>query len=265
MKKDFSVLMPVYCKEKPEHLKQSIESILNQTIRPKEIVIVKDGILTEELEEVIKQYKVKEVQIDENVGLGKALKIGVENCSYDIIARMDSDDISLPNRFEIELKEFEKNPNLVLVGGQFVEFNESGIGKKREVPKDIDSIIKYSKSRNPFNHVTVMFKKKEILDVGNYHHMPYFEDYYLWILLIKNNYELLNLDEVLVYVRSGEEMLKRRGGIKYVSAIYNFEKELYRLKYIRLNKFLSNMIIRTTVSLIPNKARKIIYTNILRK
>ncbi len=265
MKKNFSVLMSVYYKEKPEYLNQSIESILNQTVKPKEIVIVKDGPLTNELEDVIKKYKVKEVQLEKNVGLGKALKIGVENCKYELIARMDSDDISVPNRFELELKEFKKNPNLTLVGGQVVEFNELGLGKKRKVPEDMKSIIKYSKKRNPFNHMTVMFKKKDILNVGNYKHMPFFEDYYLWILLIKNNYEVLNLSEILAYVRSGEEMTKRRGGIKYIQPTYNFEREIYRLKYIKLNTFLVNIFIRGTVSLVPNKVRRKIYTKVLRE
>lgn len=261
----FSVLMSVYNKEKPEYLEQSIHSILNQTIKPNEIVIVKDGILTKELNDIIKKYKLKEVQLEQNVGLGEALKIGVQNCKYDLIARMDTDDISVPNRFELELKEFKKNPKLTLVGGQFIEFDEIGIGKKREVPCDKEEIKKYSYRRNPFNHVTVMFRKNDILEIGNYSHMPYFEDYYLWVRLIEKNYEFLNLDDVLVYVRSGKNMIKRRGGLRYIKSIYTFEKQIYDIKYINFNKFASNVIIRTTVSIVPNKVREKIYTIFLRK
>lgn len=264
MNKKFSVLMSVYYKENPEYLKQSIESIINQTVKPNEIVIVKDGKLTKELNEVIKKYKVKTVQLKENVGLGKALKIGIEKCKYDIIARMDSDDISTQNRFELQLKEFEKDESLSLVGGQVIEFDEKEIGKKRCAPINIEEIKKFSKKRNPFNHMTVMFKKQDVLKVGNYHHMPFFEDYYLWILLLKNNYKLINVDNVLAYVRSGKEMTKRRGGLKYLLLTYKFEKQIYNLKYIKLNEYLTNLLIRTVVCLVPNKIRRIIYTKILR-
>lgn len=264
MNKKFSVLMSVYYKEKPEYLEQSIDSIINQTIKPNEIVIVKDGPLTKELDNVIKNYKVKVVELKENVGLGKALKIGVENCKYDIIARMDSDDISVENRFELQLKEFEKDENLTLVGGQVIEFNENTLGKRRSVPTNVEEIKKFSKKRNPLNHMTVMFKKQDILSVGNYQHMPYFEDYYLWVLLLKNNYKIINIDNVLAYVRSGEDMTKRRGGIKYLRPTYTFEKNIYKLKYIKINEYLLNLLIRTTVCLVPNKLRRKIYTKVLR-
>ena len=264
MKKDFSVLMSVYYRERPEYLKKSIESIINQTVAPKEIVIVKDGKLTKELDEIIDNYDVKKIELKENVGLGKALKIGVENCKYNIIARMDSDDISVPNRFETQLKEFDKDPQLVLVGGQVHEFDENNLGRKRIVPTDKDEIIKFSKKRNPFNHMTVMFKKEPVLEVGNYHHMQYFEDYYLWVLLLKNNYKLINVNDVLVYVRGGSSLTKKRGGIKYINSTYNFEKSIYKLKYIKFNEFALNLMIRIPICLVPNKIRRSVYTRFLR-
>ena len=183
----FSVLMSIYKKEEPKYFSEALESVLNQTVMPNEIVIIEDGILTKELQDVIIKYKekypdiIKNYPLKENKGLGLALNYGVTKCKHNLIARMDTDDIALPTRFEKQLEIFEKNPSYDIVGGNILEFAEgTNITNTRIVPEKKEEIYKYAKKRNPMNHVTVMFKKDTILEVGNYENLPYFEDYYLW-------------------------------------------------------------------------------------
>ena len=218
----YSVLMSVYYKENPEYLKIAIESMLNQTVKPDEFIIVEDGPLTEELNNVIDEYckAFKDlftiIKLKENKGLGPALAEGVKASRNELIARMDSDDISLPTRCEKQLKIFEKNNELAVVGTNMTEFidDEENIISKRIVPQYHNEIVKYMKKRCPLNHVTVMFKKSIILGVGNYIEWHYNEDYYLWLRLYLQNAIFHNIQEDLVNVRVGIEMYKRRGGYK---------------------------------------------------
>lgn len=229
---EFSVLMSVYYKENPEYLKLSLDSVIKQTVPAAEIVLIKDGPLTKELDDIINQYGDKYAglfrvfSLEENVGLGKALNYGVQCCKYDLIARMDTDDIAVPNRFELQIKEFIKDNELVLCGAQIAEFedNPQVINGYRKVPLTQKEIIKFSKKRNPFNHMTVMFRKQAILDAGKYQEMPYFEDYWLWIRILQKRYVVKNIDKILVNVRAGAEMLDRRGGLSYARASYIFLK-----------------------------------------
>ena len=222
---DVSLLMSVYIKENPEYFRQSLKSALGQTVKAKEIVLILDGPITTELQEVIIDFKkdnlevLKVVPLDNNVGLGKALAIGVEVCKYDLVARMDTDDIMLPSRIEKQYSEFTKDPNLTIVGSNIDEFYDSpkSIVGRRIVPETNREIREFSKKRNPFNHMTVMFKKKAVLDVGNYQPMMGFEDYYLWVRLLKAGYKGKNIQESLVYARTGEGMYARRGGKNILS------------------------------------------------
>ena len=136
----FSVLMSLYEKEKPEYLKQCMKSILHQTIIPNQIVIVKDGPLTDELEDVLTDYVEQNpklytiVSLDTNQGLGLALAEGIRHCRYDLVARMDTDDLSVRTRFERQLKEFRADPGLDICGSHIVEFEdnpEKGIPEKK--------------------------------------------------------------------------------------------------------------------------------------
>lgn len=223
---EFSVLMSVYYKENPEYLKLSLDSVIKQTVPAAEIVLIKDGPLTKELDDIINQYSDKYAglfrvfSLEENVGLGKALNYGVQRCKYDLIARMDTDDIVVPERFELQVNEFIKDKELVLCGGYIAEFARDPliISGYRKVPLTQAAILKFAKKRNPFNHMTVMFKKKAVLEAGNYQDMPYFEDYWLWVRLLQKGYAVKNIDYVLVNVRAGVDMLGRRGGWEYAKA-----------------------------------------------
>lgn len=270
---EFSVLMSVYYKENPEYIKLSLDSVIKQTVPAAEIVLIKDGPLTKELDDIINQYGDKYAglfrvfSLEENVGLGKALNYGVQCCKYDLIARMDTDDIAVPNRFELQIKEFIKDNELVLCGAQIAEFedNPQVINGYRKVPLTQKEILKFSKKRNPFNHMTVMFRKQAILDAGKYQEMPYFEDYWLWIRILQKRYVVKNIDKILVNVRAGAEMLDRRGGLSYARASYIFLKATYDSGLICYSEYLVGLVIRISFVMMPTCIRKFLYNKILRK
>lgn len=268
----YSVLMSVYCKEKPEFLKESIKSMLVQSITPDEIVLVKDGPLTGELDSVIDEFRSNElfkiVSLNENVGLGKALNIGLNECKNEIIARMDTDDISISNRCEKQLELFIKNEDLSVVGtavAEFIDDPDNVIAYKEVKPTYRD--IKYNmKFRNPLNHPSVMFKKSAVLKAGSYKHWFLNEDYYLWIRMIQQGFVFQNINEPLVKMRITNETYLRRGGWRY----FITQKQLfdYMLKNGMINYFeyiFNNLIRLTTRVLIPNRMRKILYLKVLRK
>lgn len=270
---EFSVLMSVYKKEKPKYLKESIESIINQTVKPNEIIVLKDGILTEELDETIQYFEdkfndlIKVVSFEKNRGLGETLKDGVKLAKYDLIARMDSDDISEPDRFEIQIEKFKNNPELDIVGGCVSEFieNKENIISYKKMPEYNEEIFEYSHRRNPFAHPTVMFKKNKVLEAGNYRDCYLCEDYDLWIRMIKNNAQCYNIQRKLVNMRISEEFYKRRGGLKYFKSISKFKIRQYKEEYYSLKDLIISCGSHFIICIIPNCIRKRIYMKVLRK
>jgi glycosyltransferase involved in cell wall biosynthesis len=270
---DVSLLMSVYIKEKPEYFRQSLKSALDQTVKVKEIVLILDGPITTELQNVIIDFKksnlevLKVVPLDTNVGLGKALAIGVEVCKFDLIARMDTDDIMLPDRIEKQYSEFSNDPELTIVGSNIDEFYDSpeSIVGRRIVPETNEKIRDFSKRRNPFNHMTVMFKKDAVLEVGNYQPMMGFEDYYLWVRLLRAGFKGKNIQESLVYARTGEDMYARRGGKNYFVNGLKGRKAIYRSGLGSLTDYLVSCSAHIIVSLLPNKIRGQVYERKLRK
>ncbi len=270
---DISLLMSVYVKEKPEYFKEALKSVVTQTLPVKEIVLVLDGPITSDLQKVIDDCQTNNpelinlVPLKENVGLGKALAIGVEACKYELIARMDTDDIMLPERIEKQYAEFVNDPELTIVGSNIDEFYDSPqkIVGRRIVPESNEEIRKFSKKRNPFNHMTVMFKKSAILNVGNYQPMMGFEDYYLWVRLLKAGYKGKNVQESLVYARTGEDMYARRGGKKYFVDGLKGRTAIYRAGLGSFTDYFVSCSAHVVVSLLPNRIRGQIYESKLRK
>ncbi|MBQ9891096.1 MAG: glycosyltransferase [Firmicutes bacterium] len=267
----FSVLMSVYKNDKADEVAYAIDSVLNQTNRPAQIVLVIDGSVSDELHELILRYANNEkivdvVPLEENVGLGKALSIGLMYCQYEYVARMDSDDYSLPDRFEKQVSFLEAHPEIAVLGGQIAEYdstmkNELAV---RLVPLSSDDIANKMRVRNGMNHVTVMYKKSAVLTAGNYQHCPYFEDYYLWCRMIKAGYKFHNLDSVLVNVRTGEGMYQRRGGKAYNEAITGFQKKILELGVVNHFQYLLNLAIRLCLANMPNSLRGYLYKTKLR-
>lgn len=268
----FSVLMSVYFKESPINLDLAINSIVTQTLKPDEFIIVEDGPLTPELECCIKKYceiykYIKVIRLPKNVGLGKALNHGLKFCSYDYVARMDSDDISVKDRFEKQLSFLSKNMEYDVIGGNIMEFDSiSGLDlSQRVVPGTEKEINQFLKKRNPMNHVSVIFRKSSVIESGGYIDCPYFEDYYLWARMIAKGKRFINMNEILVRVRAGLDMSGRRGSFRYLKSIVNFQKKLLNLKIINVFTYLTNIFLRSMVALFPNKLRYSIYQLKLRK
>lgn len=267
----FSVLLSIYYKERPDFLRQSLDSLFSQTLLPTEVVLVKDGPLTKTLDIIIEEYskrylQLKIVSLSVNQGLGKALNEGLKYCSYDLVARMDTDDIAKPNRFEKQLKVFNNHPEIDIVSSWIDEFegDTNHILSIRKLPEYHKEIYQFSKKRSPINHPAVMFRKSSVLAAGGYKHFPLFEDYYLWVRMLINGAKFYNIQESLLYFRSSSEMFKRRGGINYALIELKFERELLRIKFIDKSIFIKNILIRFISRLIPNKLRTIIYKHLLR-
>lgn len=269
----YSVLMSVYCKEKSEYLEYSIKSMLNQTIMPNEFVIVKDGKLTKELEEILDKYKTlypeifKLISLEKNLGLGLALKVGVENCSNELIARMDSDDYSFPTRIQKQLEKFNSDKELDIIGTNVKEFQDdiNNVISLVKLPELNDEIYKFSKKRCPFRHPSIMLKKSFIMKIGNYREFYLCEDYDLYVRLIRKNAKCYNIQEELVCMRINKDFYKRRGGIKYLSSIMKFKNEQLNLKYFTVGEYIKTVVPHIIVCLMPNTFRDFVYRNLLRK
>lgn len=267
-----SVLLSVYYKENVHHLSQALDSILHQSVLPTEIILVKDGSLTEELETTLTQYQQKYpllhiVSLPVNQGLGKALNEGLKHCTYDIVARMDTDDIALPDRFEKQVDFMENHPEIDACSAWIDEFIDSpnNIISRRTLPETPEELYKFGKSRNPLNHPAVMFRKSAVIKAGGYQHFPLFEDYYLWVRMIMNGSKLYNLQEPLLYFRSSTEMYKRRGGLKYALTEIKFQILLHKIGYISFYQMLKNCCTRFIARIIPNQLRSFLYKRILHK
>ncbi|MCG6191230.1 glycosyltransferase [Maribellus maritimus] len=262
----FSVLLSVYSKEKPEYLEKALQSIWdNQTVRPAEIVLVKDGPLTKGLEDLINSHlndkPLKIIPLKNNVGLGRALAIGLEHCSYEIVARMDADDIAAKDRFKKQLEYFEYFPDTALLSSDIAEFDvdPSLIKSIRSLPKTHDKIIQFAKRRNPMNHMAVMFRKSAVIEAGNYQAFQGYEDYYLWVRMLQKGFRSANLDENLIYARVGNNMISRRQGLHFFKEELRLQKEFLNIHMINHFEYLRNIILRAFPRLMPVFVLKIIY------
>lgn len=268
----FSVAMSVYKNDRAEWVELSIQSILNQTAPPDEIVLIVDGPVPTELDNVIKKHEdspqFNVIRFAENKGLGKALNEAVSNAKNEIIARMDSDDIAVADRFERQLNLFAEDDELALCGGSITEFigsPENPVGIRAVFEKNED-IYNDLKKRCPFNHMTVMFKKQAVLEVGNYIDWHYNEDYYLWIRMAEKGVKFANITDTLVNVRVGKEMYARRGGFKYFKSEAGLQNYMLKHKVIGFGTYVINIAKRFIVQvLLPNKLRGWVFKTFARE
>lgn len=270
----FTVLMSVYYKEKPEWLDYSIKSIMNQTIMCNEFLLIEDGKLTLELEKVINKYITKfpgifnVIKINNNVGLGPALALGIEKSKNEIIIRMDSDDYSIPTRCERLLSTLLDKPNCDVIGSYEVEFendinNEFAIHK---VPEESEKISEMMKKRCSILHPTVLYKRTSVLKAGNYRNVKLYEDYDLFMRMIrKYNMNSYNIPENLYYIRINDDFFKRRGGLKYMNTAISFKYKQFKNKNISFLDFAISAGGQAIVCLLPNKVRKNFYLKFLRR
>ena len=268
----FSVLMSVYRKENPEFLRQALDSVFDQTAVPAEVVLVEDGPLTDELHALLDDYgnshpELKRVPLPENRGLGLALQEGMLHCSNELVARMDTDDISVATRFERQLAEFEKNPDIDICGSHIKEFEGTPdhIVAERRVPLTHDDCKRYQRRRDAFNHVSVMFRKTAVLKAGNYQHCPLMEDTLLWANMFKTGATAMNIDDYLVLVRIGKDMYERRGGMAYFKKYRKARRVIYQTGFISWWDYTYTIVIQFVVAIMPNSLRGFVFKKLLHK
>lgn len=272
MSTPFSVLMSLYVKEKPEYARACFDSLLAQTVPASEWVIVEDGPLTDELYALLDEYEakcpglIKRVPLQENQGLGKALRAGVPQCTYDLIARMDTDDIAREDRFAQQLALFENDPALDICGSHIKEFDGdiSNILSIRKVPIEEAAILKYQKRRDSFNHMTVMYKKEAVLRAGNYQEALLMEDSLLWVNMMRTGSKCANVDDYLVYARTGRAMIDRRGGWAYFKKYRSGRRKIYDTGYISWWDYFVTLAVQLVVAIVPNRVRRFIFEKLLR-
>ncbi len=270
MASSYSVLMSVYKAENPDFLSKSIESIMTQTLPPQEFVLVCDGPLSNDLDNVIEKYqhnfpdRMRILRLKENRGLGVALNEGLRVCQNEWIVRMDSDDIAFVNRCEKQMS-FAQENGFDVSSAWIREFgNNQRVSVLRKVPASHHEIEIYAHKRNPMNHPCVILRKSQLEKVGGYRNMPKFEDYDLWVRMLQNGAKMGNIQEPLLYMRAGKDLYRRRAGLKYCKDILRFWREMRRIGFSSRKECAFNIISRCAVSLLPNKVRQSIYKQRLR-
>jgi len=269
----FSVSICVYDGDDAMNFDTALRSIFSQTVMPDEVVLVVDGPVNEQICEVITKYEtefnaLKVIRLAKNVGHGNARREGLSNCTHDLVAIMDADDICIPDRFEKQLKAFKDDDSLDIVGGNITEFigEPDNVVGKRIVPQSDAEIKEYLKTRCPMNLVTVMFKKSSVEKVGGFIDWYCEEDYYLWARMLMANQKFENISDILVNVRVGEDMYRRRGGIKYFKSEAKFQKYLLDSKIIPFSTYFVNVSKRVIVQvLMPNCIRGFIFKKFARE
>lgn len=268
---EYSVLMSVYYKEKPEYLRESIQSILDQTLPPEQFVIVCDGPLPHKLWEVLEQFRQQRpelfqlVVLEENKGLGMALNEGLKYCSSPVVARMDSDDISLPHRCERQM-ECMREGGYSLVSGTLYEFDgdPANVVAVRVCPQTHEEILRQARRRNPFNHPAMMYRKDAVQKAGGYQDVPFFEDYDLWARMLSAGFKGYNIQEPLLLMRAGEGMYARRGGVSYAKKALRFRWKLRKMGISKMSDFIVAGLGQAAVCILPNRVRKLFYRKVLR-
>lgn len=261
-----SVLMSVYEKENPIFLQKALDSIYAQSMKPNEIVLVEDGPLPNALTDVIDRYPALHVvKLKENGQLGRALEAGLKVCRNELIARMDSDDIMLPDRLQKQCAFMMSHPEIIALGTDIAEFiEEAQILRVKHMPTLPEELFRYGKKRNPLNHMTVMFRKSVIEAVGGYRHFPGLEDYDLWSRLLAKGYPLANIPEVLVKARIGHGFAKRRGGWQYFKQYLQLRKEQHHIGYLNTKEYIEACILTFGMTVMPEAWREKAYA-VLRK
>lgn len=265
----FSVLMTIYIKDNPIYLYKALLSIIKQTLVPTEIVIVKDGAVTDSILKVLEKAKTKHnnikiISLEENKGQSKALNQGLLNCSYDLVARMDSDDVSTKRRFELQIDAFNKDYSIDAVSGTTEDFSSDGKKYGRRVlPQGGEELYQFSKKRSPLNHGAVMYKKEKVLEVGGYKKFIQVQDYILWADMLANNCKFYNLKEILLKVRVDDEY-SRKGTKNYIKEEILLQKYLCKKDIISRFEMYKNILMKIGVRIFPKPILLYIYQKFLR-
>lgn len=269
---EYCVLMSVYHGEKAEFFEAACESMLAQTVKPSQFVLVCDGRLTDELEKVISGLEEKcgsileVVRLKEQQGLAKALNAGLERCRYEFVARMDSDDISYPRRCACQLTAMQRRgADICSAALSEFESDPSVTVSYKTVPRTHKEILRYARTRNPFNHPCVMFRLSAVRAAGGYEDYRFFEDYNLWVRMLRNGAVGYNLRRPLLHMRTGSGMFRRRGGWNYLRCAKKMEDFKLSAGFCSRYEYIKRMSAFCVFCLIPVKARERLYKALLRR
>lgn len=269
---NYSVIMSIYKKVPPQFLKESINSILNQSYKTNEFIIIKDGPLSDAQNELLDDfYKknrkiIKLMELEKNSGAGVAYNLGIKSCTNKWAAIMDSDDIAVSTKFEKQMRYLKDHPDIDVIGTNAVEFlnNPSNIVSTRIMPESNEEIIKFSHKRCPMIQPTVIFKVSALISSGSYQKSELTEDYDLYVRMIMNNCNFYTYQEILYYIRTGEDFFKRRGGLKYLKPILGFKYKYYKQGFYSFKEFVLTAGSSLIVSIMPNSLRTFLYKKFLR-
>ena len=264
----YSVLMSLYKKEKPEYLRLALDSMLNQTVIPDEIVLVEDGPLTDELYTVLNDYPIlHRIKNETNLGLGLALNVGLKECRNELVARMDTDDCSKPDRCEKQLERFFEKPYLAIVGSHIDEFvgEPSNVISQRIVPTTSEEIYNFAKKRSAFNHPAVMYSKTAVLENNGYADLKRNQDVDLFGRMQFKGYKAENIDESLLWFRSSDELAKRRKSWQNTWSYIATIRKFWKMGYSSFSDYVMVGIAQTGMYLMPVKLQNYVYKKFLRK
>ena len=268
----FSLLMSVYAGDNPDFFDCALKSVLDNDVCPNEVILVIDGPVSEQILRVIEKYKVllpiKVLELHENIGLGPALAQGLLACSYDWVARFDSDDICSPDRFRKQLEFINLNPDLDAFSCPILEFRDALDDERnfvRTVPVGLDDILRFAKWRSPLNHMAVMFKKESVIKAGNYRDEPSFEDYSLWLRMLKSGHVIKNMEEILVFARAGGAIQNRRGGFKYIKNEIVMHKKLLEWGFMKIPECSFILFSKFLIRILPGWLRLRFYNAFMRE
>jgi glycosyltransferase involved in cell wall biosynthesis len=268
----FTVLMAVYAREQPANLAAALNSIADQTVPPDEILVVKDGPLTPDLDRVLEEFgsrheELRIIALPMNVGLGKALNAGLAAASNELVARMDSDDISVSQRFERQIGQLADKPELSVIGSFIAEFvsDPAILTGIRAVPVEHAAIRAAFSRISPVNHPSIVYRRSAVLASGGYSPDFVQEDYHLWGKMLAAGYQFANISEPLVLMRTGEGLFARRGGMRYARSEARLQREFLRMGMISPARYVTNLMTRCTVRVLPVGIRKALYELLLRK
>jgi glycosyltransferase involved in cell wall biosynthesis len=261
-KEKISVLMSVYKNDNPLYFDESLESILGQTLLPDEIVLIQDGDVSVEIENIIEKYNnifpnILLYKNDNNIGLGLSLRKGICYCNNEYIFRMDSDDISNKYRFEKQIVYLKSGFDVVSSNYYAFEGNIKNIIAKRFLPEKDEFIKKQAKYKSPLCHAVVAYKKSKVLEAGNYMECDKYEDYHLWVRMIKMNNKFYNIQEPLLYVRVSDQQMQRRGGLIYLKNEIKVHYYFYKIGFLKKRNLIFNVSSRIIIRLVPNRIRKL--------
>ena len=268
----FSVLISISSETRADDLSRCLQSLLDQTLVSSQIVLVQDGPIKKDVQQCINSYRkslpIHEFLCPKNRGLGPALRDGLLQCTCDIVARADSDDWSTPVRFSTQTNFLKNNPSISVVGGWMKEYyQDSGTptGVLRKTPTNSTAAARIATRRNPLNHPTVMFRKSDVLNSGNYESCLLFEDYLLWAKMLQLRYKITSIPQVLVETEIDSTYFSRRGGIKYLKNELNLLVRLREIGFLSIFESGIFLLCRLPLRLLPISTRRLIYRIFLRE